>query len=279
MKFTSLLPLAVLSTAYVVVDEAVLSQIALESNDAPKSFLNKLPSKDDIFSPVKETYHDVVDYSENAIDRAIHAASHATDEATSAFQCYSSMTAFDPQSWLDSAVNVVDEVDVPDSDDPHRRPHHRPHHRPGHGRHGHHGKPNHTIWELINMSKYTTKLAKLIGEYDDLVNLLNGTTNNFTLFAPTDKAFERIPGDHKPDKQTVKNILAYHVSPDFYPARRVLVTHTIPSSYHEVKLGGELQRLRVGLGLFKGLNINFFSRIVAVDIVSLPYTFSFRKSY
>ena len=58
-------------------------------------------------------------------------------------------------------------------------------HHGGHGHHGHHHKPNETVYELISKSKYTTKLAALINEYEDVVELLNGTSANFTVFAPT----------------------------------------------------------------------------------------------
>jgi len=123
------------------------------------------------------------------------------------------------------------------------------------------------VYQLIASSKYTTKLAKLINEYPDLVETLNGTAANYTVFAPTDKAFEKIPEGHKkPSKELIKKVLAYHVSPDFYPAGRVLVSHTIPTALGEESLGGEPQRLRLGFSLTKGLNINFYSRIVAINI-------------
>jgi uncharacterized surface protein with fasciclin (FAS1) repeats len=190
------------------------------------------------------------------------------------------MTAFDPQSWLHTAVSPFEDAEEPDDfdiieeieaiEDHPKKPHRRPHHKKPHHEH----KPNMTIWELISKSKYTTKLAKLVGEFDDLVDILNSTSSNITLFAPTDAAFEKIPHHHKkPSKELIKNILTYHVSPGFYPARRVLVTHTIPSAYSEERLGGEAQRLRVGFGLFKGLNINFFSKIVAADIVRLSNSY------
>lgn len=99
--------------------------------------------------------------------------------------------------------------------------------------------------------------------------MLNGTTANFTVFAPTDKAFEKIPKHKEPSKEFIKKLLLYHVSPDFYPAGRVLHTHTIPTLYKEPALGSDdfAQRLSVNIG-FKGLTLNFYSRIVAIDIVS-----------
>ena len=40
-----------------------------------------------------------------------------------------------------------------------------------------------TVYELIAKSKYTTKLAALINDYPDIVDILNGTEANYTIFA------------------------------------------------------------------------------------------------
>ena len=122
---------------------------------------------------------------------------------------------------------------------------------------------------MIAGSKYTTKLAALINEFPGLVELLNGTAANYTVFAPTDKAFEKIP-EHapKPSKEELKKVLSYHVSPEFFPAGRVLVTHTIPSLLNVDTLGIGPQRLATEISL-KGLTVNFYSRIIAVDIVGI----------
>ena len=90
-----------------------------------------------------------------------------------------------------------------------------------------------------------------------------------SVFAPTDKAFEKIP-EHapKPSKEQLKAVLMYHVSPEFYPAGRVLVTRTIPTVYSVPEtLGIGPQRLSTNIGL-KGLTVNFYSRIIAINIVS-----------
>jgi len=150
---------------------------------------------------------------------------------------------------------------------PFRPPHHgppkkgkRPHHPP------HHHKPNLTIYEMISKSKYTTKLAKLIGEDEELVALLNSTKANFTVFAPTDNAFAKIPkGAPKPPKEFIKKVLLYHITPDVYPAGRLLFSHTVPTLLNETLLGDKAQRLVARLG-FKGVAINYFSRVVAANI-------------
>jgi hypothetical protein len=278
----TLLPLAAVSSAFVLPDEELTNQIVAQSQKDGQTFLDRLQGHAQYaWSGVEETLKDAVTFSENAIDNALNPA---IDAAKSTFECHTSMTKFDVQGWLDSALprplSVMEDVDIFEGtlDHPHkpRKPHHPPHHPPHHGHRPHHGKPNQTVYELIASSKYTTKLAKLINEYPDLVDVLNGTAANYTVFAPTDKAFEKLPGHHKPSKEVIKGILAYHVSPDFYPAGRILVTHTIPTALGEDALGGEPQRLRVGLSLSKGLNVNFYSRIIAANIVcsfTPPYYF------
>jgi len=123
-----------------------------------------------------------------------------------------------------------------------------------------------TVYELIAKSKYTTKLAALLDDYPDLVEALNGTSHNYTVFAPTDKAFEKIPKHApKPSKEFLGNLLKYHVSPEFFPAGRVLVSKTIPTALKSEALGGFPQRLSTQVGL-RGLTVNFYARVVAIDI-------------
>ena len=248
MKLTHILPLATLSTAFVIPDEQVMGEVAVESYRPTDSFVDKLPSKDQFIADFEDPLSNAVHCSKSAVDDAIETAIEASND----FYHAAEEAAFDSKSWLDTAF-----IDNEDHD-------HRGHH--GHRKHPH--KPNMTVYELIAGSKYTTKLAKLIDEFPDLVQLLNGTAANYTVFAPTDSAFEKIP-EHapKPSKEMLKKVLTYHVSSDFYPAGRVLVTHTVPTLLKAEALGDESQRLSTNIGL-KGLTVNFYSRIVAVDIVS-----------
>lgn len=256
--YTQILPFVAVTTAFVVPDQQLLNQIVLETKVEHPN-VHKLPSAQDIFSQAEETFHDAVAYGENALDNAFNAATEKAANVKNAFQCFGSMTAFDTQAWLDTEMTTVEDVEVSASSLDLEKLSHK------HGHKGHKGKPNKTVYELIASSKYTTKLAELINEYDDLVEVLNGTAANYTVFAPTNKAFEKIPKGHgKPSKELLKKVLSYHVSPDFYPAGRVLVSHTIPTAVGEDALGGP-QRLRVGLSL-RGLTVNFYSRIVAINI-------------
>jgi uncharacterized surface protein with fasciclin (FAS1) repeats len=136
--------------------------------------------------------------------------------------------------------------------------------------HGH-GSANLTIYQLISLSNHTTKFAKLVNKHDSIVKLLNSTDANYTLFVPTDKAFERIPEHHKnkPSKEFLEALLKYHVGAGFYPAGRILATPTLPTLLEEKLLGDQPQRLRTSVGL-SGLTVNFYSKVVAANFVRTP---------
>ena len=120
----------------------------------------------------------LTDTSKNAFDSAIEHVTETEEEVTD--QTYKA--AYHVSSWLESAganaQELGEEVAAFSEDD-------QEHHggRGGKGRKGHHGhgkKPNATVYELISKSKYTTKLAALINEYEDVVELLNGTAANYS---------------------------------------------------------------------------------------------------
>jgi len=266
MRVFNILPFAALSTALVIPDEQIMSQVAIEPHRPAESILERLPSKEELVKELENTFPLVVDSSKNAFDNAIESVTGMVDSAA---QTFNEASYFDTKAWLDTTYSLFESTDEERGDHGGRHGDHpgrkRPHHGPHRGGKPHH-KSNMTVYELIATSKYTTKLAGLINQFDDLVELLNGTTANYTVFAPTDKAFEKIP-EHapKPSKEVLKKILTYHVSADFYPAGRVLVSHTIPSLLLEERLGGAAQRLSTNIGL-RGLTVNFYSRVVAIDI-------------
>ena len=195
------MPLIVASSALVLPSEEQLRDLEIRDNDC----LNGIISES----------RDFFEHWKGAAEEAFHQAyDTASDEVEALNEKFSEKTA-DIHSWLSSHSNdIYEDLHVD---------------RPHHGDDPHH-EPNQTVYQLIAGSKYTTKLAELINEFPDLVKALNGTKANFTIFAPTDAAFAKIPEDEpKPSKEVLKKILSYHVSDSFYPAGRVLVTHTIPT--------------------------------------------------
>ena len=263
MKTLTFVALAAAATAFVIPDQQTLDSLSLEKDTQKpchhpvwdklsnaENYWEELEEKfDEATSAVKDHFNEAVDY---AHDTAVHYGQE--------FE-----TAFAGESWLDSE----DDTDLFERPPHHGPGHHGPDHRKPHHP-PHHGKPNMTVYELIAKSKYTTKLAKAISDFPDLVDLLNGTKANYTVFAPTDRAFEKIPKHApKPPKEFLKKLLTYHVSPEFYPAGRVLVTRTIPTAFEaeflSTKKNKVPQRLSTQIGL-RGLTVNFYSRIVAVNI-------------
>lgn len=229
----------------------------------------------EVFQNIEKPRRTLVNNAQNVLDGALSrvdvAFGKVKDDAKSIYSKVHN-AGCDIESWLegssfdDSVVDFEEDHDHPHPPHPPPPPHDgpphhgRPHHPP------HDEEPDKTVYELISESKYTTKLAKLIDEYDDIVQLLNSTKANYTVFAPTDEAFEKIPEHGKmPSKEFLKDILLYHVSDDFYPAARVLHSYTIPTLYKPSKNLGHAQRLTVRVTL-KGPAINFYSRLVAVNI-------------
>ena len=262
MKLSILLPLAALSTAIVIPEQDVMSQIAIEpakeANSVIEDIESKLPSKDEVFDSLKDSVSTVVDNSRSALDDAISWAEDSFQAATDTL----GDEYYDLESWLsESQFDVADD---------HDRPH--PPHGPGH-RHPPQAphNPNKTVYELIAESKYSTKLAELISEDQELVDLLNGTTANFTVFVPIDKAFDKIPEEGKKVlKERAREILSYHISPNFYPAGRILVTRTVPTLLEGKYLSRDPkvtpQRLSTNIGL-RGLTVNYYSRVVGANLV------------
>jgi uncharacterized surface protein with fasciclin (FAS1) repeats len=279
MKFVQVLPLAALGAAVVVPPEQVLNDVAIEDNHGRVWYEDSIEEKNDIISSLTESYEEwagnvanawnqVYESSKNALDDALDYAA----EAGQGIKNYYEETAYDIESWLrtecDDLYDSLEEHDGPPHP-PHRgrpgRPGRRPHHphRPPH-----HRKSNLTVYQMISESEYTTELAKLINKYDDLVEALNSTKANYTVFAPTDKAFKKIP-EHAPEpsKEQLKAILEYHVVDGFYPAGRVFASHTAPTLLKGEHLSSEPQPQRVAFKFgFRGLTVNFYSRIIAVNI-------------
>jgi uncharacterized surface protein with fasciclin (FAS1) repeats len=235
MRYTTLLPFAAIATAFVIPDEATAQKLALKpetSHDDESPWWAGVPSLDELRSSIEDTFSSAVD--------AFDASAKSLADALPDIEV--EIPDFLPSSWE----------------------------RPGKGHHGspvHHGTTNLTIYEAIQKSNYTTKFAKLIDEYPDIVKALNSTKHNITAFVPTDKAFEKIPEHHKePSKEFIEKVLQYHFVPGLYSAGRVLVSHTLPTALKEEALGGKAQRLRVSVGLF-GLRINFYSKVVVANLV------------
>lgn len=187
MKFTAVLPLAALTAAFVLPDEQVLGNIAIEDHHEHTSVGGWLEAAEsttsDALSSLKEHIQELTESSKKTWGKvSCHAKSLLDDafdkagDAADIFGDRMSEAAADVESWLEDNEDI-DVFGGHHGGRHGRRPHKPPHHH----------KPNQTVFELIAGSKYTTKLAKLVSEYPDLVEALNSTKANYTVFAPTDK--------------------------------------------------------------------------------------------
>lgn len=234
MKSAILLPLAAAAaSAFIIPDAHVLAQIPVHRAEVQHA--EKQPHVD-------ASWKDWLPSTDSITESVSDFISTVSTDIDHVFQDVKSVFGNDDEDFGDDAIG-------------------KPKH--GHPKHGN----NQTIYQLINRSKYTTKFVKLVNEYDDIVQLLNSTKANYTLFVPVDKAFEHIPEDKKPSKEFVEAVLKYHIGLGLYPAARVLFTHTLPTALDEPLLGDKAQRLRTSVGLFSGVRVNFYSKVVAVDIV------------
>jgi len=277
MKVSHLVPLAALSAAIVVPTEQVFGELAIEDHHSgAKDWFNEANSAKDYFLSEVE---DIFEESSNKVKSAwshisesaksvVHSAYEQTSKNYKNVETEIKQTTDAFSEWIESAGSLASlgEHEGPPPHHPppgHKPPCHRKPHHPGHPH-----EPNLTVYQLIAGSEYTTTFTKLIDEYPELVATLNSTKANVTIFAPTNKAFEKIPEKApKPSKEQLLAILQYHVLPEAYSAIRVLHTHTAPTLLVGKHLGSgsDLQRLTFRLGL-RGLTVNWQSRIVAVNI-------------
>jgi len=249
--------LAAAATAFVIPDEQTMNSLSLGPQDRPAhSLWDNVPSPEEAWQEIDDTLTKAAGIAKDAFDEALDHTFTAAVQFGEKFE-----SALAGQAWLQSADYDLDLFSTEERPPHHKPPHHRkPHHPP------HHHKPNLTIYEMLSKSKYTTKLAKLIDEFPEVVQALNGTEHNYTLFAPIDRAFRKIPKHApKPSKEVLKAVLGYHASTEFFPAGRILVSKTIPTTLEGEFIGGYPQRLSTQASL-RGLTVNFYSRVVAVDI-------------
>jgi len=120
-------------------------------------------------------------------------------------------------------------------------------------------KPNEqsemTILEMLEISPIHKKLYTLVAQDKNLLALLSQKDKSITLFAPTDKAFDRV-AKYISDKE-LTGIILYHISPNFYSSRDLFGSRTLPTMY---EVNGLFLRLQVYVGL-QGLTLNLHSNV------------------
>ncbi|KAI1434820.1 FAS1 domain-containing protein [Xylaria sp. CBS 124048] len=239
MRYATLLPLvAVLATAIVIPNDEMAQKLTLET-EKPIVKITK---------PVEETAMDWWQALRSTADQTIDTITQGThkllNELSENNPLGSLLDTNDPGSILNAVKPENFYVGNP----------------------GYNLSTNLTIYEAIQECKYTQKFAALVKDFPDLVNMLNSTDANVTAFIPVDRAFEKIPKDHKqPPKEFLEKIIQYHILPGNFSAGRLFHSHTVPTTLKDDALDGRPQRLRVSISFFR-LRLNFYSRVLVGDM-------------
>ncbi|CDM34769.1 FAS1 domain [Penicillium roqueforti FM164] len=126
-----------------------------------------------------------------------------------------------------------------------------------------------TTWELIRESEHTSRLAELIADDKDLIDILNGTTANHTFFALTNRALERLPrGRNGPSPKLMSKLLRYHILPGQFSIEHIAGHGTLPTKLTEPALESTLPQRIVVREHQNGVMLNRRSRVVAADMKS-----------
>ncbi|CAG8550953.1 12509_t:CDS:2 [Ambispora leptoticha] len=116
-------------------------------------------------------------------------------------------------------------------------------------------KDKKTLYELISSDKRFTVLAKLVDEDEKLIEVLNKSEANLTLFAPVDSAFDHVK--HWPSKECIRKAILYHIVPKTLCSYLIRTSRVLNSSITEPYLNDEPQKLRVGVLWRKRVFINY----------------------
>ncbi|OTA61437.1 FAS1 domain-containing protein [Hypoxylon sp. EC38] len=235
--FTALLPFVATATAFIIPDETTAQQLVLEAEQQAEKTVSSWPehvfsSTENLLSTTENVLDD--DFLKRQFGKLRDAVEREVD-----VDVEPKITDFlSPSNYVENEHHVQ--------------------------------TTNLTVYQTIKSSNYTAEFAKLIDDFPDVVDKLNSTSSNVTVFVPLNRAFEKIPHhgkDHKPPKEFIEKILKYHILPGYYPAGHVVAHHTLPTTFEEEELGNRPQRLRVGATLF-GVKLNFYSKVVYANLIT-----------
>ncbi|CAG8167148.1 unnamed protein product [Penicillium nalgiovense] len=154
-----------------------------------------------------------------------------------------------------------------DRDDRPCRYRHHPIHRPIDACPGPLCHADKTTWELIRGNEHTSRLAELIANDNDLIDILNSTTANHTFFALTNEALEGLPrGRNGPSPKFMSSLLRYHILPGRLSIQHIAGHGTLPTKLTERALESNLPQRIVVRDHHNGVMLNWRSRVVGADM-------------
>lgn len=125
-----------------------------------------------------------------------------------------------------------------------------------------------TTWELIKSNEHTSRLAELLTDDKDLVDILNSTEANHTFFALRNHALEGLPRRNGPNPKFMSSLLRYHILPGRLSIEHIVSHGTLPTKLIEPALESRLPQRIVVREHHNGVMLNRRSRVVAADMVS-----------
>ncbi|KAJ5488100.1 hypothetical protein N7453_011554 [Penicillium expansum] len=123
-----------------------------------------------------------------------------------------------------------------------------------------------TTWELIKENEYTSRLAELLAEDKNLIEILNSTTANHTFFALTNYALEGLPRRNGPSPKFMSSLLRYHILPGRFTIQHIAGHGTLPTKLTEPALESDLPQRIVVREHHDGVILNERSRVVGADM-------------
>ncbi|CAI7632031.1 unnamed protein product [Penicillium viridicatum] len=123
-----------------------------------------------------------------------------------------------------------------------------------------------TTWELIKTNEHTSRLAELLADDKDLIEILNSTTANHTFFALTNRAIEGLPRRNGPNPKFMSSLLRYHILPGRLSIEHIAGHGTLPTKLTEPALESKLPQRIVVREHHNGVMLNRRSRVVGADM-------------
>lgn len=280
-NFLALLAGILPALSFVIPDEAVAKQVFIQGHEESSSF--QFEEFKRVFEKLEDTFeeklHEIIGKIENfegnlGVGKTGDTSGAAIfDNSLDAFHKLKpeqpfpdSYEYFDGHAWMSHYIQSTDALFA---SFPYDKDHHSHGKYPKMPPYDHGSHTDSTLFEIITNSKYTTKLAELIKQDNDLVHLLKDPKANLTIFAPEDEAFDRLPNKDPKDvpKDLLRRVLMYHIADGTHDSQDLIYHNTLITKLHEDDLGkGMHQRVRIGFGSH-GPAVNYYSKLTMVDVV------------
>ncbi|KAK9765109.1 hypothetical protein K7432_006810 [Basidiobolus ranarum] len=135
-------------------------------------------------------------------------------------------------------------------------------------------RPVHTnkagnIFDVLSGDKRFVEFMKIINGDEELKNHLTNSDQKITLFAPINKAFDKIPGggdddDDEPPPEELRKLILYHTLVDPLDSDSLAKSHVLDTFLKLPDLNDRAQVVRIGLHS-KDLYVNH-GKVIAKDI-------------